>query len=209
MTARYPDSGTGFPRSPTLETAAITLDTAENPACDETLEAFLEQVQARALAMARYATRSTDEALDLVQEAMCAFVRAYRSKPADERRPLFYRCLNNRILDWQRKRARRGRWLIGLRAGDDRHADGPDPDAVTPASLAPEHAADADAFARALERALTELPTRQRQVFLLRAWEGLDTAETAVALGISAGSVKTHHFRALAALRSALEAYHE
>jgi len=164
-------------------------------------------VQARALAMARYATRSADEALDLVQDAMCAFVRAYRHKPADERRPLFYRCLNNRILDWQRKRMRRGRWLVAWRGSDDRHADGTDPDAVAPAALAPERAADADAFSRALERALVELPMRQRQVFLLRAWEGLDTAETGAALGISTGSVKTHHFRALAALRSKLEAY--
>lgn len=166
-------------------------------------------MQARALTIARFATRSTDEALDLVQDAMCAFVRSYRGKPPDERRPLFYRCLNNRILDWQRKRTRRGRWWSDWTGSGDRHADSSDPVAEAPATLNPDRVTDDTLFAQALDRALIALPTRQRQVFLLRAWEGLDTAETAAALGISTGSVKTHHFRALAALKNALEEFHD
>jgi len=53
--------------------------------------------------------------------------------------------------------------------------------------------------------ALRDLPTRQRECLVLRYYAELSEAEVAAALGISAGSVKTHTHRGIAALERALE----
>ena len=57
-----------------------------------------------------------------------------------------------------------------------------------------------------LAESLRKLPRRQREAVTLRFLSDLSEAETAVALGISAGSVKTHVHRGLATLRAELGA---
>jgi RNA polymerase sigma-70 factor (ECF subfamily) len=69
---------------------------------------------------------------------------------------------------------------------------------------APENGAVAGELKQAIEQAVGTLPERQRQVFLLREQMGLSIQETADTLGVSANSIKQHHFRALRALRQQL-----
>ena len=169
------------------------------------LNQFLAGVELKAFKIAQAALRHEDDALDAVQDAMLQLARAYADRPAQEWKPLFYRILENRIRDMQRRRTVRGRVIAWLPFRGDEDGDEPDPIAQAPSpEPQPPRRLELDQAVTALERALGELPGRQRQAFLLRALEGLDVAETAAAMGCSQGSVKTHYFRALQALRAQL-----
>ncbi|MBS0365797.1 MAG: RNA polymerase sigma factor [Proteobacteria bacterium] len=170
------------------------------------LDQFLASVELKAFRIAQAGLRDEDDALDAVQDAMLQLARAYGKRPAAEWKPLFYRILENRIRDMQRRRTVRGRIMSWLprRVGDDGEEE-PDPiaQAVSP-DVQPPQRLELDQAMAALEQALQRLPPRQRQAFLLRTLEGLDVAQTARAMGCSEGSVKTHYFRAVQALRTQL-----
>lgn len=169
------------------------------------LEPFLARIEKRALIMAELATSSREDALDLVQDSMIAFVRHYAHKPAEQWPPLFYRILQNRIRDWYRRGAVRNRWTAWLRFSDDDS----DPVQSLPdtRNATPENEMQQDQSRDAITEALGNLPPRQQQAFFLRIWEGLDVRATAKAMGCSQGSVKTHLFRAMQSLRGQLEEY--
>jgi RNA polymerase sigma-70 factor (ECF subfamily) len=179
---------------------------------DETrreLNSFLAGVERKAFRMARIALRHDDDALDAVQDAMLQLARRYGARPTEEWRPLFYRILENRIRDLQRRRMVRGRVmaLMPWRRGEEDEA--PDPIAEAPDHTpGPAEQVDGKAMLAKLETALATLPARQREAFLLRSLEGLDVAATATAMGCSDGSVKTHYFRALQALKAQLGEFH-
>ena len=175
-----------------------------SPAMDQ----FLASVERRAFRMAQIATGSTEDALDIVQNAMFALVKRYAHKSEAEWKPLFYRILVSRIRDWFRRQKVRSRWRIWLRPGspNDESSGGdplermPDPTGRNPA----EQLLIKDSLST-LDAALQNLPLRQQQAFLLRAWEELSVRETAAVMKCSTGSVKTHYSRAIHRLREVLE----
>jgi RNA polymerase sigma-70 factor, ECF subfamily len=169
------------------------------------LNQFLAGVELKAFKIAQAALRHEDDALDAVQDAMLQLARAYSGRPAQEWKPLFYRILENRIRDMQRRRTVRGRVMAWLPARADDDDDDYDPIAqAASAEPPPLRRLELDEAVGALDEALKKLPPRQQQAFLLRTLEGLDVAETALAMGCSEGSVKTHYFRAVQALRAQL-----
>ena len=183
----------------------VDLTDPEQQTQTRALNQFLAGVELKAFKIAQAALRHEDDALDAVQDAMLQLARAYSDRPPEEWKPLFYRILENRIRDMQRRRTVRGRimaWLPVRGEDDDEEFD---PVAQAP-SLEPQpvRRLELDEAVGALEQALERLPRRQQQAFLLRTLEGLDVAETARAMGCSEGSVKTHYFRALQALRAQL-----
>jgi len=188
----------------------LALETLQSrPGREETLDdgkeldAFLRDVERRAFRIAAMTVRDADEALDIVQDAMIRLVTRYRRRPSAEWRPLFYRILKNRIRDWHRRRAVRAKIMsfFGGAAEDD-----VDPLAAVPGPREddPLEELEAREALETLLAALAELPDRQREVFVLRNFEGLDVAETALAMRCSQGTVKTHHARAVGRLREIL-----
>jgi RNA polymerase sigma-70 factor (ECF subfamily) len=186
---------------------------AESPAKEErsldsaaTLDRFLAGVERRAFRIAQMAVRDRDDALDIVQGAMLRLARSYGQRPSEEWKPLFYRILYNGIRDFQRRRTVRSR-LFGFLPGsfaDDDEAQADPFERVADPGPDPLRRLMADEAMQRLETALAELPARQQQAFVLRCLEEMDVAATAASMGCSEGSVKTHYFRALQALRAKL-----
>ncbi len=169
------------------------------------LNLFFAEVERRALRIAEIAVRDRDEALDLVQESMIKLARHYGSKPAEQWTPLFYRILQNKIRDWHRRQNVRNRVMVWFGRGSaNETAVDPVAAAVDPLGRTPEEELANQRAMDELESAIAELPARQREAFMLRTFEGLDVAGTALAMGCSAGSVKTHYSRAVHSLRDTL-----
>ena len=178
----------------------------------QALDQFLGSVQKRAYQMARMATGCEQDALDIVQDAMIALVKNYSEKPQAEWQPLFYKVLQSRIYDHHRRGQLRQKvfgWL-GRKNRDSVNNDNePDPlqEAEDPATVTPEKQLHLGQATEQLVNAVSRLPLRQQQAFMLRLWEGMSVADTATAMAVSEGSVKTHYSRAVATLKSQLEGY--
>ncbi len=180
-------------------------------ATPQQLSEFLAQVERRAYKQAQFAVRDEHVALDIVQDAMLKLAERYGDHPAEEYPMLFQRILQNTIRDHYRRQKVRSFWTTLLTSftpqGEGEEFDPLDTlqdenNNSQPAQ--PEQALSQTQLLGAIEEALESLPPRQREAFLLRYWEEMDTAETAAAMGCSEGSVKTHCSRATHALSAIL-----
>ena len=183
-------------RPPHLVSAVVTpgWTGAGNGGADREIdasEAVTAIYQKHALGLTRLAflmlgDRQTAE--DVVQEAFCGLYRAW-GRMSDHANALGY--VRTSVLNGCRSALRRGKRV-------------PRPLVVSPAA-----SAEAMVLARERQRetmnALRRLPPRQREALVLRYFADLPEQETALAMGVSRGTVKSTTSRALAALARMLQ----
>ena len=129
-----------------------------------------------------------DLADDVVASAAARAWRGWARRAVSDPGAYLRRAVVNETTDRFRSRRRERRW-IQRRTGEGRGQRTLD-----------DHVADRTDVAAALAR----LPVGQRAVVVLRYWADLSEADTADALSISAGTVKSRTSRALAALAADL-----
>jgi len=133
-------------------------------------------------------------AADAVQEAFLRLLGAPTEDVRDLRSYLF-RIAGNIVIDEHRRRVRVGA-LIDFSVALD--ASAPDPSPSPDAALM-----SAETLAE-LERALSDLSPRSREVLLLHKFEGLSYSEIADRLGIAKNTVMVHMANAMSTLRHRL-----
>lgn len=160
----------------------------ERQAFDMLARAYCDKI----LNLAWDLTRSRDDARDLAQEV---FVKAFRRcGDFDGRSTLgtwLYRITVNTFLDQKRKKR-------PDRLDDDEEL------LDTNTGYRPDTVLDQQITSELLRLAMSSLSPRQQSVVALRHLQGLSVEETANVLGVSEGTVKTLHFRAMDTLRKVL-----
>ena len=151
--------------------------------------------------------------MDIVQDAMLKLADKYADNPVEELPLVFQRILQNTIRDHYRRQKVRSMWTTLFSSLSPQHEE----DELDPLDTlqdsdnnsqapAPDTSLQQSQVIALIEEALINLPARQREAFLLRYWEDMDTTATAAAMGCSEGSVKQHCSRATHALAAALRA---
>ncbi len=145
---------------------------------------------------------------------MMKLTQKYASKPIEELPLLFQRILQNTIRDYYRRQKIRSLWttLFSAFTPGDRDKNQEDFDILETLQIKQESnfAKEPDAQLESaqliglIEKAMEILPARQREAFILRYWEEMSLAETAVIMKCSEGSVKTHCSRAVHTLAKIL-----
>jgi RNA polymerase sigma-70 factor (ECF subfamily) len=141
---------------------------------------------------------SEEEARDAAQEA---FLRAYRGLPGFKREARFsswlYQIAVNLCRD--RLRRRKGKALVSLEALEDGGS------VIATREPGAQDLVQQLDLRRAVRRAIAALPEEQREVVILKEYQGLTFLEIAQALDLPLSTVKTRLYRGLGQLRLRLE----
>jgi RNA polymerase sigma-70 factor (ECF subfamily) len=142
---------------------------------------------------------SGEEARDLAQET---FLRAYRGLASFKSEARFSSWLYQIALNLcrDRLRQRRGKTLVSIDDLDPTTAARIDRSPATAQELV-----EARDLGRIVAMAMSDLPEEQREVIVLKEYQGLTFQEIADTLGVPVSTVKTRLYRGLGQMRERLE----
>ena len=164
------------------------------PRVPEAFAAFLREERVPLCAFLRTRGASPEDAEDIAQDSMERLMR-YQQHPLDELRLLLYRIARNRLADRGRSpHVRQHLPLADQGMANEPRATGPDP----------LHHAESEQMLGRLRQALTRLPERCREVYLLNRITGMSYSQIARHCGITTKTVEKHIARALQGLREDL-----
>jgi len=165
-------------------------DAAALAEADRWLRTLYDDNWAAMVRLAALLPGSSDQADEIVQDAMVAVYRRRAMFAASSPRGYLRTAVVNACRSAHRHRA------VVTKYARPSSVDAPGPD---------ERALQAETSDEVMA-ALRRLPQRQQEVLVLRYYSELSEAEIAEALGISRGAVKSHSSRGVAALRQRLTA---
>ena len=180
---------------------ALALKKGETAAYEE----LVRRYQGRVYAVAYRLTGNREDALDVSQEALFkAYHKIGSWQPTGGFLPWLLRLTSNQGIDHLRRKKRQRTERL-----DEAFVPESEGAAVEPSTPSTEVAVRAGEIDARVRAALPVLSESQRNVFLLRHYQGLQLNEIADEMGCTVGSVKVHLFRALKKLREQLKDLHE
>jgi len=144
-----------------------------------------------------------EEAADICQETFLRVLdKADRFQPGARFSTWMYQIALNLCRDRMRARRRWSRVLVDWLS--PRRDDAPPPPEAVDRSAGPAELVETEERRRAVVRALESIPAEQREVLILKEFQGLKFREIAEILGCPESTVKSRMYYGLNGLRSAL-----
>jgi RNA polymerase sigma-70 factor, ECF subfamily len=172
---------------------------------EEAISRLVEQWSPTMLRLARSFVGSAQSAEDVVQEAWLGMLSGLaRFEGRSSLRTWTFTILVNRA----RTRGARDARTLPLSPLEDGAEEPAQPWFRVATDVTPERAVLSREILLQLDRAISALPPRQRQVVTMREIEGMSAEEACAALGISAANQRVLLHRARVALRAALAGYY-
>jgi RNA polymerase sigma factor (sigma-70 family) len=172
---------------------------------DREIAATVQRERGHLLAFIRRRIADAAEAEDVLQEALCELVLAYRMlQPVEQARAWLTRVARNRIIDRFRSRSREPR-AVSPAAGEEFDDDTFEELLPAPDS-GPESAFVRELLLEEIEAALEELPREQREVFVAHEIDGVSFKALSARSGVSVNTLLSRKRYAVLHLQRRLRA---